>query len=210
MVTGAQSFFDQLILDRPRNSLTILLQGRPFVQGATAEVSYHLGGERRHLSLLGDSTCTASQSEITLSRADDNIKLDWHVGAGAQVEMWLEVSNIGSELLQMDELTVLSVTASEGGALALGSPPRHWRFYQNGWQSWSPAFARRVDNGTYLELDGDDYRAKHLPHGRLGRQLASEWASGSPASRPSGVAGVCSPNWIHTTHPRKPGRTGPP
>ncbi len=176
-MADAERFFDQLILDRATNSLAILLRGQLLVQGAAAEVSYRLGGERRRLSLLGDSTCTASQAEITLSRANDDLKLDWHVVAGPQVEMWLEVNNIGSEPLQMDELTVLAVTASEGGALALGSPPRHWRFYQNGWQSWSPAFARRVDDGTYLELGGDDYRAKHLPHGRLGRQLASEWVT---------------------------------
>jgi alpha-galactosidase len=174
-MADAQRFFDQLILDRATNSLTIVLQGQPLLQGTTAEVSYRVKGERRCLSLLGDSTYTVNEAGITLSRADDNLRLDWHVATGQQVEMWLEVSNVGSEPLQMDELTVLAIVASEGGALVLGSPPRHWRFYQNGWQSWSPAFARRVDDGTYLELDGDDYRAKHLPHGRLGRQLASEW-----------------------------------
>ena len=65
------------------------------------------------------------------------------------LEMWLEVSNVGSEPLQMDELAVLTVAVSEGGAVALHPPTSNWRFYQNGWQSWSPAFARRVDDGIY-------------------------------------------------------------
>jgi len=177
-MADAQRFFDQLILDRATNLLTILLRGQPVLQGATAEVGYRLRGERRRLSLLGpDSTCTANEAGITLSRANDDLKLDWHVAAGQRVEMWLEVSNVSSTPLQIDELAVLSVAASEGGAVTVGSPSGDWRFYQNGWQSWSPTFARRVGNGTYVELDVDDYRAKHLPHGPLGRELASEWVT---------------------------------
>jgi len=184
-MANTEKFFDQLIpsrlrasLDRARNSLTILLRGQPLLQGATAEVSYRLREENRHLSLLGpDSTCTVSEAGINLSRANEDIKLDWHVVAGPAVEMWLVVSNVGSAPLQMDKLAVLTVAASEGGAIALDLPTSNWRFYQNGWQSWSPAFARRVGDGIYLELDGDDYRAKHLPHGLLGRDLASEWVT---------------------------------
>jgi len=177
-MTNAENFFYQLILDRARNSLTVLCHGKPLVQGVTAEVGYRLRGEKRRLSLSGpDSTCTAGEAGLTLSQANGDVKLDWHVIAGPRVEMWLEVSNVGSEPLQMDKLTVLTIAASEGGTVALDPPANNWRFYQNGWQSWSPAFARRVGNGTYVELDGDDYRAKHLPHGLLGRQLASEWVT---------------------------------
>jgi alpha-galactosidase len=177
-MTNGEKLFDQLILDPARNSLTILLWGKPLVQGATAEASYRLRGEKRRLSLLGpDSTCTVGETGITISQANEDLKLDWHVISGPPVEMWLEVSNVGSEPLQLDKLSVLTVAALEGGAVALDPPTRHWRFYQNGWQSWSPALARRVGDGTYVELDGNDYRAKHLPHGPLGRQLASEWVT---------------------------------
>lgn len=177
-MTNSEKLLNQLIRDPARNSLTILLRGQPLIQGATAEVSYRRGGEHRHLSLLGrDSACTVDDTGLTLSRANEDLKLDWHVIAGPQVELWLEVSNVSSEPLQLDELRVLTAAASEGGVVALDPPTSHWRFYQNGWQSWSPALARRVGDGTYVELDGNDYRAKHLPHGPLGRTLASEWVT---------------------------------
>jgi len=183
-MVNTEKLFDQLItsrlsasLDRARNSLTVLFRGQPLLQGATAEVSYRFKGEKRRLSLLGDSTCTAGEAGITLSRANDDVKLDWHVATGQRVEMWLEVSNVGSAPIQIDELAVLTVAASEGGAIVLGQPAGNWRFYQNGWQSWSPAFARRVGDGSYVELDGATYLAQHLPHGLLGRQLASEWVT---------------------------------
>jgi len=177
-MANAEKLFDQLILDRARNSLTILLQGQAQLQGATAEVGYHFKGEKRRLSLLGpDSTCTVGEARISLSRANDDVKLDWHVNAGPQIEMWLEVSNVGSTPFQVDELAVLIVAVSERGDVALDRPTSTWRFYQYGWQSWSPAFARRVGDGTYVELDGATYLTQHLPHGLLGRQLASEWVT---------------------------------
>lgn len=197
-MANAEKLFDQLILDRARNSLTVLFQGQPLLQGATAEVGYRFQAERRRLSLLGrDSTCTVGPAMINLSRANNDVELEWHVAAGQpcgilirrgltrgifipqgqQIEMWLEVSNVGPAPLQIDELAVLTVAALEGGALALDLPARNWRFYQNGWQSWSPAFARRVGDGTYVELDGATYLAQHLPHGLRGRELASEWVT---------------------------------
>jgi alpha-galactosidase len=194
-MANAEKFFDQLILDRARNSLTILSQDQPLLQGATAEVGYRVKGEKRRLSLLEEREGNKervmrnefphssllvphpSSPVSPLSRANDDVKLDWHVATGQRVEMWLEVSNVGSAPLQIDELVVLTVAASEGGAIVLGQPAGNWRFYQNGWQSWSPAFARRVGDGTYVELDGATYLAQHLPHGLLGRQLASEWVT---------------------------------
>ena len=177
-MANAERFFDRLILDRARSSLTILFRGQPLLQGATAEVGYRFKAETRRLNLSGDSTCTVGEAGIKLSQANDDFKLEWHVTAGQRVEMWLEVSNVGSEPLQIDELAVLNVAASEeGGAIVLDPPARHWRFYQNGWQSWSPAFARRAGDGTYVELDGATYLAQHLPHGLRGKELASEWVT---------------------------------
>jgi alpha-galactosidase len=187
-MANTEKFFDQLILDRARGSLAVLCRGQPLLQEATAEVGYRVEGEKRRLSLLEEregneervmrNEETHPSSPVTpLSRTNDDVRLEWYVAAGPRVEMWLEVSNVGSAPLQMDELAVLAVAASEGGVLVLDAPAGHWRFYQNGWQSWSPAFARRVGDGTYVELDGDDYLAKHLPHGLLGRALASEWVT---------------------------------
>lgn len=188
-MANAEKFFDRLILDRARSSLTVLYQGRPLLQGATAEVGYRFQAEKRRLSLLGDSTCAVSEAGIKLSRANDDFKLEWHVTAGQRVEMWLEVSNVGPAPLQIDELVVLTVAASEGGAVVLDPPARHWRFYQNGWQSWSSAFARRVGDGTYVELDGATYLAQHLPHGPRGRELSSEWVTVISSKQPSLLLG---------------------
>ena len=136
-MANAGKLFDQLILDRARNSLTVLSQGQPLLQGATAEVGYRFQAERRRLSLLGrDSTCTVGPAMINLSRANNDVELEWHVAAGQpcgilirrgltrgifipqgeRVEMWLGVSNIGPAPLQIDELAVLTVAALEGGS----------------------------------------------------------------------------------------------
>ncbi len=178
MTVGDKIFIgDRLILDTRRSSLSVVFQAVPLLQGATAEVSYRLEGERRRLSLLGRGMAYKIEHEgIVLSRANDEVRLDWHLSLGPGVEAWLEVTNVGQAPVKLDELAVLLVDAAQGGAMELGSP-RRWGFYQSGWQSWSPALARRAGDGTYVEMDSASYLTRHLPHGPLGKELASEWAT---------------------------------
>jgi alpha-galactosidase len=72
---------------------------------------------------------------------------------------------------------VLSLDAAHGAAVNLAAQPMQWRFFQNGWQSWSAAFARATNNGVYADPNTEQYRAMHQPHGipSKPKTLASEW-----------------------------------
>ncbi|MFQ6101748.1 MAG: glycoside hydrolase family 36 protein [Anaerolineae bacterium] len=91
-------------------------------------------------------------------------------------DVWLEVTNVGPAALLLDALDVIS---TEGQALDLGHPPHRWVFYQNGWGSWSPAFARRLGDSLYTDPGTPDYRRTHQPHWDPARanDLSSEWVT---------------------------------
>ncbi|HIC93919.1 MAG TPA: hypothetical protein EYP09_06700, partial [Anaerolineae bacterium] len=119
MTVGDKIFIgDRLILDPATGSLSVVFQAVPLLQGARAEVSYRLEGKRRRLSLLGRGMAYKIEREgIVLSRANGQVRLDWHLILGPGVEAWLEVSNIGQDPVQLDELVVLFVDAAQGGAV---------------------------------------------------------------------------------------------
>lgn len=167
----------RLIVDPEMGTATLLFRAQPLLQGAIAWIGYRIEGEERHFELPGpDLTCDVSEDGIELSRADDNLKLDWHLEVKDGAEIWLEATNVGQVPLQLEEMGVLSVDAKRGGCLELGSSLKDWSFYQNGWQSWSPTFARRVGDGLYVDPGTEGYRIMHQPHGRQ-RDLTSEWAT---------------------------------
>jgi alpha-galactosidase len=172
---------DRLIIDAEAGSLTVVYEAVPLVSGATAAVSYRSDGGERSLSILGRGMAYGvglrPEEAVSLSRTNDELQLDWHIALDDEVEMWLEVTNVGQKPLQVDELHVLAVDAAQRGKIELGSPLRQWSFYQNGWQSWSPAFARHVDGGLYVDPNTKDYQTKHQPHYRSGQGdvFSSEW-----------------------------------
>nr|HID14440.1 alpha-galactosidase [Anaerolineae bacterium] len=142
----------------------------PLLRGITAAVHYRVEGEAHSLHLARpDHAATA-----------DGLHVIWRwEPAEDGSDIWLEVANVGSADLLLDALDVFAVHAAEGGVCDLGSPPAQWSFYQNGWISWSPTFARRVDDGLYTDPGTPAYRRMHQPHWNPahGSNLSSEWVT---------------------------------
>jgi alpha-galactosidase len=133
-------------------------------------VHYRVGNEAHTLRLTQpDHAATA-----------DGLQATWRwEPAEDGCDVWLEVANVGSTDLLLDALDVFAVHVAEGGVCDLGGPPAQWTFYQNGWISWSPTFARHVGDGLYADPGTPDYRRTHLPHWdpAHGSDLSSEWAT---------------------------------
>ena len=167
---------DRLTLHPESGTCDVIFEAVPILQGITAAVSYRVVGRVKQLSLRGSGMSYGiGQIEVELSRTDGHIKLDWRLLPGEGLDLWLEVTNVGDRPVRIDELRVLDLSAGDG-ALELGAPARWWSVYQNGWQSWSPTFARHADNGTYVDPQNEDYRLKHQPH-TPARGINSEWVT---------------------------------
>lgn len=168
---------EQLMVQQDQGALTVVHQSVPVLQGVSAEVHYRFGGESRLLSLRSAETMMhIRRDEVRLHRRNGDIHLEWRVRLGQDLEMVLDAQNVGAAPLRLDRLVPLCVSAPDGGALQLGAPPEGWRFYQHGWQSWSPTFARHVGDGIYLNPGGGIYHQMHLPHPDSGTEdFASEW-----------------------------------
>ena len=167
---------DRLTLHPETGTCDVIFEAVPVLQGATAAVSYRVNGRAKRLSLRGPTVSYGiGQAEVELSCTDGHLKLDWRLLAGEGLDLWLEVTNVGDQPVQVDELRVLDLSAGDG-ALELGAPARYWSVYQNGWQSWSPTFARHADNGTYVDPQNEDYRLKHQPH-TPAKGISSEWVT---------------------------------
>ena len=170
---------EQLVL-QPANGLVRLLhEGRALLDQATAGVTYRdSSGQRKRLYLAGHRVSFGlSQDGVSLSVADQGLELTWQVSLGEQMDFCLEVKNTGSHAVWIDELHVLDVDPERGGSLCFTSPPQSWSFYQNGWQSRTPAFARHVTDGIWVNPNTAAYRTQHEPHARHHARgvLSSEW-----------------------------------
>ncbi len=164
---------DRFILYPDAGRLDVVHQARAVIQAASAQVSYRgPDGEPRHLRLAG-SECEyrVSQEEAVLRAGNDHLLISWHIGLGEAAILCLDVENRSRQPMRLEDVAVLLV---DGDGLRLGGSPKNWSFYQNGWQSWSPTFARHTNNGLYLEPTSEDYITKHLPQGPIGAHLASD------------------------------------
>ncbi|HEX7593724.1 MAG TPA: glycoside hydrolase family 36 protein, partial [Anaerolineae bacterium] len=131
-----------------------------------------------HLALAGDKVAYGlAENRVTVSRADSAVELIWNATLDDESYLWLEIVNRHREPIQVDELRVLSLDAARGARVNLGASPRAWRFFQNGWQSWSATFARAAGESIYVDPNTDEYRGKHQPHAipTAPKTLASEW-----------------------------------
>lgn len=168
---------DQLIVQQQEGMLTLVYKGAPVVRGVSAKAHYSVDGEERALSLRGPGAEAKVDSDgVHLSRANDDIRLDWHVGLSPDLEMTLEVRNRRDVPVRLQRLVVLDAAARDGGFVELGAPAERWVFYQHGWQSWTPTFARHVGGGIYVNPASDGYEQKNLPHPGAGTEdFSSEW-----------------------------------
>ena len=132
------------------------------LKGATSRVEYEVEGESRCLTLH------APEGE------DDFIQAKWLISSNTFTTLKLEVTNKSSKPLALKKMVVLEAS---GKGLGLEGPISSWRFYQNGWQSWSPAFARLVSDSLYVDPATDSYRRMHQPHfaSAGAKRLSSEW-----------------------------------
>ncbi len=165
-------------------AVQVRFRDRPLLDGATAEVAYRHDGRPVRLRLAGpDISYGIGEEGVTLSRRDQRVELLWTLRQASDLheglEAHLQVRNVSPEIVHLEELVVLAVDASDKGTLRLHGSPRDWRFYQLGWQSWSPAFARHVSDGVYTDPGTDLYRTKHQPYPLPAwpTTLASEWMS---------------------------------
>ncbi|MGQ9493215.1 MAG: alpha-galactosidase [Anaerolineae bacterium] len=170
---------DQLVLQPSIGLVKFVHQGKVLLDRATAKLVYiGANGQKKSLALAGYAVSYGlAQDSISLSVANSEVQLTWQLWIGEEIRLNLEVKNMSSQTIRIVELYVLDVDAQHGGSLNFTSPPRNWRCYQNGWQSWTPTFARQVANGLWIDPNTDDYRTKHQPHALLqaGKTISSEW-----------------------------------
>ncbi len=178
--TGTEVYIrDQLVLQPANGWVRFVHRARVLLDRATAGVVYTTPtGESKTLTLAGhDASYGLARDSVDLSVADRNLELSWHIALGDEMRLHVEVRNVGRNVLRIAELHVLNVDAERGGTVSERARPEDWRFYQNGWQSWAPTFARHVADGIWVNPNTDDYRAKAVPHplDEAGRTLSSEW-----------------------------------
>ncbi len=170
---------DRLILDPARGTFDFIFRAQAILENVTAEITYRdARGNARRVALAGDKVAYGlAENRVTVSRIDGAVELVWNATVDEESYLWLEVVNRSREPIQVDELRVLSLDAAHGARVNLGAPPLQWRFFQNGWQSWSAAFARAADNGIHADPNTDEYRVKHQPHAipTAPKTLSSEW-----------------------------------
>nr|MBC7245391.1 alpha-galactosidase [Chloroflexota bacterium] len=170
---------DQVVLQPGVGLVKFVHQGKVLLDRATAKVIYTgTKGQKKSLALAGHAVSYGlAQDSVSLSAANDEVQLTWQLWLGKEMRLSLEVENVGSQTIRIAELHVLDVDAQRGASLNFASPPRNWRCYQNGWQSWTPTFARQVADGLWVDPNTDDYRTKHQPHSLLQarKTISSEW-----------------------------------
>lgn len=137
---------------------------KPLLLDVTSRIDYEVDNKARTLCLH------APEGE------DDFITARRIVSRGPSTGVRLEIFNKSQSIIFVRRLVVLEVN---GEGLRLEGPASSWRFFQNGWQSWSPAFARLVSDGLHVDPATDSYRRMHQPHFDLAgaKRLSSEWFS---------------------------------
>jgi alpha-galactosidase len=108
--------------------------------------------------------------------------------------MWVRVTHRGEQAITLDTIDVLAAPVP-----ALDASLDAWSVYQNGWQSWSPAFARHPGNGIHSTPGTPDFERKHQPHAQPVDEAASPHAN------------VISSEWVTVLSARKgKGRSAAP
>ncbi len=145
------------------DSLTLSCPHGLTLQGVTAVVRYR----------IGESAQTLRLTEMNQPDMAPGLRAIWRCEPlGDGYRLWLELTNSGEVPVYLETADVLT-----GPAPDMGAPPANWRVYQNGWQSWSPAFARHLEGTTYADPGTPEYRAAHQPHWEPDYDglVSSEW-----------------------------------
>ncbi len=118
---------------------------------------------------------TVEVSEPDRAVSNQGLQAIWRWQAEEdEYRMWIRLANRGRKVLYVETVDVLLALLPD-----LGVPRQNWSVYQHGWQSWSPTFARHLDESMNANPATDAYRITHHPHGDLdgGALISSEWVT---------------------------------
>ncbi|MBN1956077.1 MAG: alpha-galactosidase [Anaerolineae bacterium] len=141
------------------------LLGDPPLPGRTAIVRYRWQGECYTVQVKDPARTITSLG----------LQATWRWQAEEDgYRMWVRLTNRGKRSFELDTIDVLVAPLPN-----LGAPLETWAVYQNGWNSWSPTFARHVNGSTYTDPGTDAYRAAHQPHWQPGDEtvICSQWGT---------------------------------
>jgi alpha-galactosidase len=168
---------DLLWYDKIAN-LDLFWPAGPRLHGLSAEIHF----EAKVLSLPGDEPhCRIGADRATWYVEERGLQVVWRwqstsdgeSGVADGWDIWLEVTNVGRRAVHLQALDPLRVLICD---LRAPVPPV---FYQQGWSSWTPTFARYPGSIYYTDPGTPDYRTAHQPHYRPGHgdDFISEWVT---------------------------------
>ncbi len=161
-------------------NLDLAWPGGPRLHGLSAEVH----SEGHALSLPGDVPhCQIGPDRAVWHLEARGMRIAWQwQSTGDGWDAWLEVTNTDRRAVHLEALDPLCVVSCDLGAF---STPV---FYQHGWGSWTPTFARHLDGDHYVDPGTPDYQVCHQPHHRPGHgdDFISEWVTVIQPTRPKG------------------------
>jgi alpha-galactosidase len=160
-----------------RDGVSLSWPDGPALRSVVARVLYRVAGKARDLRLTRPDRAVSA----------DGLRATWRRESAEEgIDAWIEVAGEGPGDVLLDALDVLAVEAGDGGVCDLGAPIARWTFYQNGWQSRTPTFARRPGESLYTEPGTPAYRRMHQPHHdpARGDDPSSEWVTVLGPPRP--------------------------
>ncbi len=164
METGEIHITQRLTAYPAKGTLDVVHFGRTLLASARAEASYRNAEREKTFALSGDVAYGLVRDKVGLSARDETLELAWQASVSAEgIEIDLQVTNVGSQPVEILQLRPIVVSSEVGGRLDLGASPETWSFYRNGWQSWSPTFAQHLDDGLFTVPDDQEYVIKHHP-----------------------------------------------
>lgn len=173
MTRGDLLWYDQI------SNLDLFWPGGPRLHGLSAEV--HIEGHV--LSLPGDEPhCQMGADRAAWHLDARGIQVSWQWqsvtknGQGANPDgwdVWVAVTNTGRRTIRVQALDPLLVLVCDMRG------PDSPVFFQHGWNSWTPTFARHRDGDPYVDPGTSEYRIMHQPHYQPGHgdDFISEWVS---------------------------------
>ena len=165
MTKGDLLWYDQI------GNLDLFWPGGPRLHGLSAEVRVE-GGV---LSLPGDEpTCQIGADRAEWRHDRRWLKAVWRWQAmNDGWDVWLEVTNSARRSIHLEALDPLRVLICDLRA------PVTPAFYQHGWSSCTPTFARHPAGEFYVDPGTPDYQMAHQPHLRPGHgdEFISEWVT---------------------------------
>lgn len=124
---------------------------------------------------VGERTEVMELLEPNKARHLEGVRFIWRwQDEDGGYRMWVRITHRGEEPIHVETIDVLRAPVPH-----LGRAPQSWSVYQNGWQSWTPTFARHLSNGLHTAPETPAYRRQNQPHWEAAteREISSEWVT---------------------------------